>query len=349
MDRRYPAERGYSMPAEWSPHAATFLSWPHNTDTWPQNLQQAQAEFTQLVAAIAKDEMVYVLAQSELHEDIAKRVQLGSEFSHRLKLLDVPTNDAWIRDYGPTLVSDGSQLVGIDWKYNAWGGKYPPFDDDQKCVSRLLDCKLQFERFASKVCLEGGAIEIDDNAVAMCTRSCALDPNRNSISELEIQTELEHCLGAQKVIWLTGDAIAGDDTDGHIDQLARFVPGARILHAMTSRSDPQYDALEKNRCDLIDELDRLGLHYELIELQLPDPVTAFGNRLPASYCNFYITNASVIVPTYGQSKDDTVVGTIANCFPDRKVIGLPSIHLSVGLGSFHCLTQQMPDFAAFDG
>ena len=334
------------MPSEWSPHAATFLSWPHNAETWPKNLNQAQAEFAQLVKAIAKNESVYVLAENGLHEQIAEQIQLETKFEHRLQLLDVPTNDAWIRDYGPTLVSNGSQLIGIDWHYNAWGGKYPPFEDDQKCASRMLACDVQFERFDSQLCLEGGAIEIDGNGVVMCTRSCALDPKRNTIPEPDIQAELKRCLGAEKVIWLTGDAIQGDDTDGHIDQLARFVPGRRILLAATATSDPQNVALKKNRHDLVCELDRLGLQYELIELPLPGPVVAFGNRLPASYCNFYIANTNVIVPTFGHSHDDVAIEIIADCFPERTVVGLPSVHLSVGLGSFHCLTQQMPRTAA---
>ena len=342
MASRNPADRGFVMPAEWSNHAATFLSWPHNKKTWPHNLRQAQVEFIRLVKAIQSCEPVYLLADQAFHHHIVQQFQSVCGDDSCPMLLDIPTNDAWIRDYGPSFVTDGIQLIAIDWHYNAWGGKYPPFDDDQKVTKRLLSHDFVFERFESSLCLEGGAIESDGQNVVMCTRSCALDPNRNLKSTVEVQAELKKCLGLQQIIWLPGDAIVGDDTDGHIDQLARFVPGNRILHAVAASSDSQFEALDHNRRALFSELKRLGLEYELIELPVPEPVFAFENRLPASYCNFYVCNGAVLVPMFDQPLDTAATEIISDCFPDRKVIGLPSIHLAVGLGSFHCLTQQMP-------
>lgn len=348
MDKQYPAQRGFKMPPEWSPHSATMVSWPHNIETWPNNLPEAQAEFVQLVHAIANDEHVFVLARRNLHDDVQQRLQRQGNVCHSVTLLDIPTNDAWARDYGPTFVSDGDGLIAVDWQYNAWGGKYPPFDDDQRVVRRFVDLDPAHQRFESSLCIEGGAIEMDEDPVAICTRSCALNSNRNSLTQYQVQAEIELCLGAEKVVWLAGDGIAGDDTDGHIDQLARFVPGKRILSAVASESDSQFDALEQNRIELESELKRLGLKYELIALPMPDPVFAFYNRLPASYCNFYITNYSVIVPTFGQPQDKLAISIIADCFSKRRVVGLPSINLAVGLGSFHCLTQQIPKSPEID-
>lgn len=346
MDKPYPAQLGYRMPPEWSPHAATMLAWPHNGETWPRNLHEAQSEFVQLVHAIANDEAVLLLAHQDFHDAIWHRLHQRNNTRQPVTLLDIPTNDAWVRDYGPTLVSDGKSLVAVDWKYNAWGGKYPPFDDDQQVVRRWVQRHPAYQRFESSLCIEGGAIEMDQDPVVMCTRSCALNPNRNSVTQDGVQAELERCLGAEKVVWLAGNGIAGDDTDGHIDQLARFVPGGRILCAAAEKSDDQFEALEQHRIDLTAELQRLGLAYELIELPMPDPLFAFGTRLPASYCNFYITNHSVLVPTFGKAQDELAIGIVADCFADRKVIGLPSMHLSVGLGSFHCMTQQIPAVSA---
>jgi len=348
MDNRYPVQLGFHMPAEWAPHAATIVAWPHNTQTWPRNLRDAQTEFVQLVQAIANDEPVLLLAGNRLHAEIESRLQHRGSCAHEVALLDIPTNDAWVRDYGPTFVCNGEQLLAIDWHYNAWGGKYPPYHDDQQVVRRFVEIHpSNTTRIPSKLCIEGGAIEIDDAAVVLCTRSCALNPNRNAPSEAHVQSQLQFFVGAEMVLWLSGNSVAGnaiegDDTDGHIDQLARFVPGKRILHATSSRSDVSFEILERNRVELVSEISKRGLDYQLIELPIPAPVVAFGNRLPASYCNFYVTNQSVLVPTFGQPQDDRAIQIIAECFSDRNVIGLPSRHLSVGLGSFHCLTQQIP-------
>ena len=257
-------------------------------------------------------------------------------------MIDIPTNDAWVRDYGPTFVSNGSRLIGIDWRYNAWGGKYPPFDDDARVVDRLPTDQIPFERFESTLCLEGGAIEVDGNGILVCTRSCAMDPKRNLISKSQVQEELLRCLGAKQCIWLSGNAIEGDDTDGHIDQLARFAPNDRMLYATCASSDSQFEALNRNRLELEKAIEGLGQCLELVGLPLPSPMTASGRRLPASYCNFYITNGHVIVPTFDAPEDKIAISTINDCFPNREVIGLPSRNLVVGLGSFHCLTQQIP-------
>ena len=348
-----PADHGFVMPAEWQQHACTWIAWPHNRDTWSKNLEAAQFEFIEFALRIALDEPTVVLIPDEDQAEIFTRMiaDRPTNSARNIWTMNVPTNDAWMRDYGPTFVTDEKRIVAIDWQYNAWGGKYPPFDDDQKVVRRCLkDIPPMVQTFGpvarkvSQLCIEGGAIEIDDNHVLMCTTSCALDANRNpDWNQLQVEQELKSCLGAKHVIWLDGRAIAGDDTDGHIDQLARFVPGNKIVIASAESTDDQHSALQSNLDQLQHAIKNLQLDYELVPLPLPDPIYFGEMRLPASYCNFYITNHSVIVPQFSQPPADTrALNIIGDLFPNRKVIGLPSYNLTVGLGSFHCLSQQQP-------
>ena len=349
------AELGFRMPPEWHPHSSTWLAWPHNSDTWPENLAAAQQEFLQLVASIAADEPVSVLVSKECVQDFGRVWIAMPKFKTEFKINfpEIPTNDAWIRDYGPTFVIHESEtkLGAVDWQYNAWGGKYPPFDDDQKVARRIYNTSpippLPFPK--SEFHIEGGALEIDEDGILMCTRSSIVNPNRNpNRSVEEIETELKNQLGATHIIWLPGDtkegpALIGDDTDAHIDQLARFAPWKNIVHAWTDdKSDPQHAVLSENIDRLKQQLTQDNLQYQLTPLPLPDPVLFDGVQLPASYCNFYITNGSVIVPQFDKPQDPRAIKILKPLFPDRKVIGLPSVNLNVGLGSFHCLTQQQP-------
>ena len=333
---------GNIFPAEWLPHAATWLSWPRNADTWPRNLLAAQSEFVELVTAIAEDEPVRVMAGHGEDFDAAKR-SLGG--IRDVEIVPIQTNDAWARDYAPTFVVDraAGKLAALDWHYNAWGGKYPPYEDDQQ-VARKVAEYLNCAHVSIDLCLEGGALEIDVSGLLLCTKSCAFDPQRNpNLSPVEIEQRIKCPLHAADAIWLAGDAIVGDDTDGHIDQLARFTPGGAILYAWSeAQDDPQQVGLAQNLEDLRRGLAELGRNDLLVPLPLPDPVRLFEAQLPACYCNFYITNGSVLVPAYGDRKDDRARGIIAEHFPGRRTISLPSVNLSVGLGSFHCLTQQQP-------
>lgn len=329
------------MPAEWQPQSATWVSWPHNLETWPHNLAAAQVEFVGLVNAIASSQQVYVLASGAALQD-AKTSLSGME---RVTLVDIPTNDAWARDYAPTFVLDpDGGLVAVDWDYNAWGGKYPPYDDDQQVTRRVAEF-LNIDTVSPQFCFEGGAVEVNDDGVMLCTRSCALDPNRNPKMTLDqAENVLRTYLGPDHVIWLTGDAIDGDDTDGHIDQLARFVDRETIVYAWTEdASDPQSVGLARNRHDLRSQLDEAGLnHYRLIALPIPAPMEFCGRRIPASYCNFLITNDWVLVPQFGVPEDESAWRILSSLFSNRRVKGLDSKNLSVGLGSFHCLSQQQP-------
>lgn len=343
------------MPPEWHPHVATWMAWPHNSETWPENLRESQSEYLELVAAISEDEPVQLMCSGETHLDqFLAAVGRRSGKLNNVQIVDIPTNDAWARDYAPTFVinHETNEQIGIDWFYNAWGGKYPPFDLDQKVSKSVCDFIVKQKpklgpgctHQKMEYCIEGGAIEINQTGIVLCTKSCALDPKRNrKTSEEAVERLLSDNLGASSVIWLAGDAITGDDTDGHIDQLARFTPSGTVLYAeCLDSSDPQHALLEGNLQDLKRGFTLLGIEVEMVPLPLPDPVQVHGQRLPASYCNFYVTNEKVIVPLFDRPSDSIALRVIGEHFPSRDVLGLPSTNLSYGLGSFHCLTQQQP-------
>lgn len=331
----------FRMPAEWEPQSAIWTSWPHNLETWPENLNEAQAEWIGLVRLIAQTESVSVLVPPREMETLQS--QLGAMAN--IQLLPIETNDAWARDYAPTFVHDQqtSELVAIDWYYNAWGEKYPPFDSDQQVAKRVADA-LQVRHFAGGLCAEGGAIEISELGVLLTTRSCLLNSNRNpGVRASDVERLLKNRLGCEQVVWLPGDfsgspTIVGDDTDAHIDQIARFVDNEKIVHAWVTAADPRRESLAANVESLAEQLPEV----KLVPLMLPSPFRYCGRDIPASYCNFLICNEVVIVPQFGVPEDAAALETLGSLFGEREVLPLDSRNLSVGLGSFHCLTQQQP-------
>jgi len=331
----------FRMPSEWEPQAATWVSWPHNEETWPTNLSQAQAEFVSFVKAIAQSQSVNVMVpRSELK---AAGLQLDS--ISNVEILAIETNDAWARDYAPTFVKDieSGELVGIDWYYNAWGGKYPPFEADQQVAKTVAD-HLGVRHLAGGLCFEGGAIEISEDGVLLTTESCALNSNRNAgMTKRDVELILGERLGCRKVVWLRGDVgksktLHGDDTDGHIDQLARFVGNDTIVHAWVDESDSRFAALDSNVAALREQLP----DATLVPLMLPQPFEFCDREIPASYCNFVITNEAVIVPAFDVPQDVKAVEVLESLFVSREIVSLASRNLAVGLGSFHCLSQQQP-------
>ncbi len=335
----------YRMPAEWEPQEAVWLTWPDNKDTWPKNLAAAQIEFCALAHSLAEMVTVRVMVnQPNLEDAYEKLIQPDIQ---NIGFINIPTNDAWARDYAPTFVFESSKkLVAIDWQYNAWGGKYPPFDDDQKVAGRIAK-GMSIDAIEVGLCFEGGAIETNGQGLLLSTLSCALDANRNEYTEADQQrqkfeTAFEQFLGARQTIWLPGDALAGDDTDGHIDQLARFTDARTIVYAWCEESDPQRPALEANLAALEDGLAAVDDKFRLVPLLVPQPIEMLGRRIPASYCNFLITNDLVVVPQFGCPEDQLAMDVLRGLFPDRYLAGLPSRNLAVGLGSFHCLSQQQP-------
>lgn len=328
------------MPAELEPHAATWVAWPHNPETWPGCLPEAEAEFEAILAALAASEPVRVLAQGEAHaEAVAARTCRHSSVSIHV----APSDDSWLRDTGPTFAIDAEAgLVAIDWTFNAWGGKYPPWDRDDAVAARvaaLAGCPA----LRPGLVVEGGALEVDGSGTLIATRSSLLDPRRNpGLDRAELERRLGALLGVTRFVWLDG-AIAGDDTDGHVDNLARFVAPGRVVCAREDDAgDPNHAPLEACRRALERARDARGRPLEVIDLPMPAPVAAGGDRLPASYANFYVSNRAVLVPTFGVPTDAAALDRLGDLFPDRDVVGVRCRALVRGLGAVHCLTQQQP-------
>lgn len=330
------------MPAEWERHAATWLSWPHNRDTWPGAFEPIPQVWANLARTLAAFEPVHILAGgADVMADARSHVGDVSNVT----LHDIPTNDAWMRDHGPTFLTSAHEQPPalVDWGYNAWGGKYPPFDKDNLVGQRIAE-ELHYQRFTPGVILEGGAIDVNGCGSVLTTARCVLNENRNSgLTREKLEQLLCDHLGVRHVIWL-GGGIEGDDTDGHIDQLARFV-APRVVVAMTEEDpkDANYASLQENLAQLRAATDQDGEPLEIVTLPMPRAMYHGEHRLPASYANFYIANGVVIVPTFHDPQDETALGILADLFPDREIKGLPATDLVWGLGAYHCITQQQPE------
>ena len=327
----------YRWPAEWEPHRATWVSWPHNRDTWPGCFEEARLQFVELVAAISQFEPVEVLAGS--NDAMASTTSMLDGIAN-VTLRPIPTNDAWIRDNGPCFLVPTDVTappVLLDWEFNSWGNKYPPFDLDNAVPARIAEL-TGHQRICPGIVLEGGAIDGNGDGIILTTKSCLLNPNRNSsIATGEIEEYLSRYVGAKQVIWLDGE-IPGDDTDGHVDQIARFVNPTTVLLS----NNMEIEMAARN----IERLQSAGNAVaDLTYKVLPSPEARWlGNdRLPASYANFYIVNDGVIVPVFGDPADDEACATIAACQPNRRVVSVRVDRLIAGLGAVHCLTQQEPD------
>lgn len=340
-DQQLPAELGYRWPAEWEPQASVWLSWPRNPKTWPGFFEPVPAEFAQFVRLLAEYETVNILAGGP---PILEQARTFVGDLKNVHLWDIPTNDAWCRDHGPTFLSSASLPAAlVDWEYNAWGGKYPPFDLDNQVPRRIA--QVQKRRvFSPGIVLEGGAIDGNGRGCVLTTSSCLRNPNRNSgLSQAGVEKFLHEYLGAKKVLWLTGGEIAGDDTDGHIDQIARFVnPTTVVVSVCDEKADENYEPTQLNWRELQALTDQDGEALSLVPLRLPRPLHCDGQRLPAGYANFLIANGVVVVPQFGDPADEEAIETLRPLFPGRDVRGAPSLNLIWGLGSFHCLSQQEP-------
>jgi agmatine deiminase len=335
--------RALRMPAEWEPHAATWVAWPHAETTWPGCLPDAEREFETLVRALARSERVELVAQTESHAALlAERLGMLVR-SGGVRLHVIRTDDVWMRDIGPTFVRDAAGgMVAIDWTFNAWGGKYAPWDRDDAVAARVA-ALAGVTRERPELVIEGGALEVDGEGTLLATEPTLLDPKRNpGVSRESLEVRLGELLGVTRVIWL-GDGIEGDDTDGHIDDLARFVaPGVVVCAREPDSSDPNHGPLEACGAALRAARDARGRALRVIDLPMPPAVLAGADRLPASYANFYVANREVLVPTFGAASDAQAIEILRPHFPGRDVVGIPSRALVRGLGAVHCLTQQQP-------
>lgn len=331
----------FVMPAEWAPHEATWLSWPHNRETWPDELEQAQAALAAGVEALAEGEAVHINTTEPAPLERRFPALIGRR---RVVLHPIPTNDAWCRDHGAIVVRDGNgDRVALDFRFNAWGGKYPPWDLDD-AVAPAMAATLGLPCVSVDMVLEGGAIDVNGEGTLLTTEQCLLNPNRNpTMGRGDIEAMLARYLGARRVVWL-GEGIVGDDTDGHVDDITRFVAPATVVTVVAR------DPADENYAPLQDNLARLarvrlpdGRPLEVLQLPMPPALRKDGKRLPASYANFYIGNRVVLVPTFGAAEEDeAAVALLARSFPGRRMVPIDARALVVGLGTFHCLTQQIP-------
>jgi agmatine deiminase len=340
-----PSARGYRQPAEWAPHEATWLSWPHNRDSWPGVFEGVEPAMVEFVQALAECEAVYINVLHAEHERHVRKLLARCVPPERLRLFRFPTNDAWARDHGAIFVTrptaDAPRLA-VDFDYNAWGGKYPPFDLDRE-VGRQMAEALGVPRYAQPgIVLEGGSIEVNGEGALLTTEQCLLNPNRNpTLTRADIERTLRDCFGVREILWL-GEGIEGDDTDGHIDDLTRFVaPTSVVTVVEPNRADPNHAPLAANR-RLLDTLSVGGRPLTVVELPMPASQYLQDQRLPASYANFYIANGAVLVPVFGCPADDAACGILRDCFPGRRVLAVDCRVLIAGLGALHCMTQQVP-------
>lgn len=342
MQTSSPRQAGYRMPAEWEPHESTWISWPHNQETWPAELDRVERIVARAISILSRSEPVRINVGSGDQRRRAERALDEAGAVGDVRFHEIPTNDAWVRDYGPLFVVSAEWgLAATCWGFNSWGGKYPPFDLDDAAANKMA-AALGVPRFETDMILEGGSIDVNGRGVLMTTESCLLNPNRNpGLERDEIERRLAEFLGIDEVIWLR-DGIAGDDTDGHIDDLARFVAPQTVVAATDHvPGSPNADTLREN-------LEALRCHetaagrLHVVELPMPAPVVVRGEIMPATYANFYIGNRTVLVPVYDDRHDDPALAVMRRCFPTRDVAAIDCRDLIWGLGALHCLTQQVP-------
>jgi agmatine deiminase len=333
----------YYMPAEWAPHAATWCAWPYDDSFWRGQLNAVRDELAIFFAAIAEVEPINLLVHDAVIEaDARSRLQsinapLDSITFHRL-----PYNDIWLRDSGPTFVQSATHLKSINWRFNAWGEKFP-WDLDNEIAPQIIEL-AGADREDVDVVMEGGSLEVNGSGTLLTTRQCLLSPMRNpNLGEAELTTVLMKALGVTQVIWLD-EGLEGDHTDGHIDTITRFVDAQTIVTSTcTDTTDANFEPMQANLNQLRSARDDQGQPFRIIELPLPQIRRDFdGDRVAMSYANFYIANGRVIVPLYDDPNDEKAIQILSDCFPDRQVIGLLSKALVTGGGSFHCITQQQP-------
>ncbi|MGI8918443.1 MAG: agmatine deiminase family protein [Pyrinomonadaceae bacterium] len=353
MNQATPAALGYYMPAEWQRHTATWLSWPKDPLTWPDRVPQVEAVFLQMMAALAPHEIVNLLVDDADTEALVRR-RCDFPGAHNIRFQRLQTVDSWIRDYGPSfLLNRGTKTLAYnDWIFNAWGNKYEELKRDN-AIPAQLEATLGGRRFEPGIVMEGGSIEVNGDGIVMTTEQCLLNPNRNpDLDQVAIEVYLKNYLGVQQVLWL-GEGIVGDDTDGHIDDIARFVAPDTIVCALEDEpADANYELLQDNLRRLQKATDIAGKNFEIVTLPMPGVVAASNDdspraldRLPASYANFYIANNVVLAPIFGHENDKRALDTLQRVFPTRRIVGINCEPLVWGMGTIHCVTQQQPSSA----
>jgi agmatine deiminase len=342
-----PKELGYYFPAEFYPHKATWLSWPHKELSWPGKIEKIYKPYSEFIAEVSKGEQVNInVVDVEMKDFALKYIEQAEADLDNINFYIHPTDDAWCRDHGPAFLINPQSLehkkIIINWEFNAWGNKYPPYDLDNQ-IPLLIAKEEKLPVFSSGIVMEGGSVEFNGKGTVLTSKSCLLNKNRNPhLNQEQIEEYLRNFYGAEQVLWVE-DGIVGDDTDGHIDDTIRFVNEDTVLTVVEANpKDDNYELLQVN----LEQLKKMklptGRSLNIIELPMPEPVFYDGYRLPASYANFYIANKSVIVPVFNCINDEVALDIICRCFPDKNVVGIDSTDIVWGLGSFHCLSQQEP-------
>jgi agmatine deiminase len=333
------------MPAEWEPHEATWISWPdRNGQSFPDSYDLVLPALVGMATAIAESEILRInISSSEQEREVRSLLEPVAPME-RVEFFNIPTNEPWCRDHGPIFVKrpKAPTLAINDFGYNAWGGKYPPFDADD-VVPTTIARKFDLPLFEPGFILEGGSIDPNGAGSLLTTESCLLNPNRNpSMSREQIEQGLREYLGVEQILWL-GDGIEGDDTDGHVDDITRFVASSTVVTVVEpDRSDPNHRPLEENLQKLRSMTLSDGTPLAVIEMPMPPRLEREGLRLPASHANFYIANTTVMMPAFGGDSDETAAAILRDLFPKRNILPIDCRELIWGLGAFHCLTQQQP-------
>jgi agmatine deiminase len=352
-----PAELGFRQPAEWEEHRATWLAWPQHVDDWPGKLAAIEWVYAEIIRKLAVREQVSVLVRGERGEARSRRLleKAGADLVG-VELLRAPTDRAWLRDTAPSFVKSKDEVAAVDWAFNGWA-KYPNFARDDR-VPAFIARHRRIRRFVpmaraptvpertpARVVLEGGSIDLDGMGTMLTTEECLLgDVQRRNpgLCRDDLESIFAEYLGVSKVLWL-GNGIAGDDTHGHVDDLARFArPGLVLLATETNEGDENYRPLRDNLERLESMTDAGGRKLEIVPLPMPDPLAFDGTRLPASYANFYIANGIVLVPTFNDRNDRAALGILSEVFSDREVVGIHAVDLVWGFGTLHCMSHEEP-------
>jgi agmatine deiminase len=341
-----PKESGYYFPAEFAPHEATWLSWPHKEASWPGKIESIYPNYSLFVKYLSESELVRINAVDEAMKNSAiQHLQKANVNMDKVQFFLNPTNDAWCRDHGPAfLINPNAEIkkVIVDWNYNAWGNKYPPYDLDD-VIPTLIGRHFSIPVYKPGIVMEGGSVEFNGKGTLLTSTACLLNENRNPhLNQAQIEEYLGNFYGVEQILWVD-EGIVGDDTDGHIDDTVRFVNEDTVITVIEeNKNDENHALLQHNRKQLQQMRLLNGKQLNIVELPMPDELIYEDQRLPCSYANFYISNKHVIVPVFNCAKDEKALRIIADCFPNREVVGINSTDIIWGLGSFHCLSQQEP-------
>ncbi len=335
-----PSQLGYRMPAEWEPHVATWLSWPRPEGvSFPDAYEEVMPTFVAMVKTLSTSEIVRINVSNDKVKNLLADLLKGIP---NVEYFSIPINEPWCRDHGPIFLKKNASKLILDWGYNAWGGKYPPFDKDDVVPTEVAR-HFGLDVISPGMVLEGGSIEVNGKGTLLTTESCLLNPNRNpNLSKAEIEQKLKDYLSVTNILWL-GDGIEGDDTDGHVDDLTRFVNEDTVVTVLEADSkDSNYEPLLENYKKLQTMKLENGKPLNVLKLPMPSRIDREDLRLPASYANFYIANKVVLMPVFEDANDKVAVETMEKLFPTRKIVPISCRSLIWGLGAFHCLTQQEP-------